>query len=617
MADTYFTEETFYILRRLAETNSMETYNSLKDEFSEEGREGSAIVNLVTSPHEKLVCQVYNRLGNHLKSALVDPKAAIDANRKGSVFNRLNQGSAAEDHYRAELYERPRSQEKRGAARLLIAVDRDGVKVAFQPMKKEALESLISAWRKRGDEMELTYPDFEYCFAKNEEGNSGSPENIDEWVCGLSDQPAGEWDTEIRLEIPKGVVLSTDADDLEKEIAAAIEALFPIYELAVEMNHEKTDSSLKEQATTATKTVKRIKDLLERKKQVILTGPPGTSKTYTAFQVIHAFSGEESPIQGDRPYQKLADYRFDPADKEEGRERDVVWDIVQFHQSYGYEDFVSGIEAESTDDQNENSPGGLKLDRVDKVFLSMCRQAEKNPATPYVLIIDEVNRGILGRIFGELILGLEYRGLPIRLQGRNGKNAGDQEADTITIPDNLYLIGTMNTADRNIALVDHALRRRFRFVDMPPNQGLLKEVLERKVENPEDRTLIMNAFRKVQELFDDDGSPSAGAIDKKNYAVGHTYFMCDDMEDFWGNMHYQVMPLLEEYVREGVLQLDDIGLLKRGEDVEGTEENVTTWLNSDEKASEVNGDDTSSEATDADDASSREKVSQQNGTLSA
>ena len=250
----------------------------------------------------------------------------------------------------------------------------------------------------------------------------------------------------------------------------------------------------------------KLNSSLKRKKQVILTGPPGTSKTYTAFQVIHAFSGEEPPTQEDRPYQKLADYRFDPADKEEGGERDVVWDIVQFHQSYGYEDFVSGIEASSAQDQD-----GLKLERVDKVFLSMCEKAKNaldahdgdaDKAPKYVLIIDEINRGILGRIFGELILGLEYRGLPIRLQGRNGENGEDNEKkDTITIPDNLYLIGTMNTADRNIALVDHALRRRFRFVDMPPNPKLLEEVLKRKALSDKHREKILGVFDEVQRLF--------------------------------------------------------------------------------------------------------------------
>jgi 5-methylcytosine-specific restriction protein B len=220
----------------------------------------------------------------------------------------------------------------------------------------------------------------------------------------------------------------------------------------------------------------------------------------------------------------------------------VVWDIVQFHQSYGYEDFVSGIEADTV--AVEEGRKQLTFDREKRIFLQLV-EAAQNWDVPHVLIIDEINRGALGRVFGELILTLEYRNLPVRLPGQN---------ETIEIPENLYLIGTMNTADRNISLVDHALRRRFHFVERLPEASQLNRYLQQQ--GVEDAKLMLGAFDAIQSAFTGETgeyAEDARGYSLKDYAVGHTYFMVAAREKLWRNLTRQVIPLLEEYQKEGIL----------------------------------------------------------------
>lgn len=130
----------------------------------------------------------------------------------------------------------------------------------------------------------------------------------------------------------------------------------------------------------------------------------------------------------------------------------VIWDIVQFHPTYSYSDFVRGVDPDFSD-------GQIRFKDQKRTFLNMCESAIKNHETPHVLIVDEINRAALGSVFGELILGLEdeYKGIPI-LTG---------SGDRITIPKNLALLGTMNSSDRSIGVIDHALKRRFEWIELP------------------------------------------------------------------------------------------------------------------------------------------------------
>ena len=188
----------------------------------------------------------------------------------------------------------------------------------------------------------------------------------------------------------------------------------------------------------------KITDLLWERKQVIFYGPPGTGKTYLASKLARQLT-EDGAVK-----------------------------LVQFHPSYTYEDFFEGFRPE---------PGGsgtLTFTLRAGPFRDFAEVAAANPSTAYILIIDEINRANLAKVFGELYFLLEYRDQSISLQ-----YSPDKE---FILPENLFLIGTMNTADRSIARIDTAMRRRFAFVELdpriPPIQGLLARWLSRASPGP-------------------------------------------------------------------------------------------------------------------------------------
>lgn len=177
--------------------------------------------------------------------------------------------------------------------------------------------------------------------------------------------------------------------------------------------------------------LRRIEDLLEDKRQVIFQGPPGTGKTFVAMELARHMAGSAERVT-----------------------------LVQFHPSSAYEDFVQGFRPVLGD----GSPG---FELRDGPLLKAADAAE---AERHFLIIDEINRGNLAKVFGELYFLLEYRDRAIQLQYSD---------DEFSLPANLYIIGTMNTADRSIALVDLALRRRFHFVEFHPDKLPIQGLLER------------------------------------------------------------------------------------------------------------------------------------------
>ena len=208
---------------------------------------------------------------------------------------------------------------------------------------------------------------------------------------------------------------------------------------------------------------------LRRKKHMVLQAPPGTGKTYIAERLAKVMVSETAGF----------------------------WKVVQFHPSYAYEDFIQGIRPRVSD-------GQISYDMESGRFVEFCDAAAKNTAWPYVLIIDEINRANLSRVFGELMYLLEYRDKEIRLA------SGERY---FQISENVYLIGTMNTADRSIALVDHALRWRFSFVHIGPEYV----VLEKFLSDRDLPTSLVTVLRKVN-----------AAINDRNYEVGISYFLTDD-----------------------------------------------------------------------------------------
>ena len=253
--------------------------------------------------------------------------------------------------------------------------------------------------------------------------------------------------------------------------------------------------------------LENIKTLLEEKKQVILQGPPGTGKTYVAQKLAQHLAGNKNRVT-----------------------------LVQFHPSYAYEDFVQGY-------RPRGGQAGFEL--KDGPLLRAARRAEEEGGRHY-LIIDEINRGNLAKIFGELYFLLEYRDEPVDLL---------YSEEPFSLPKNLYIIGTMNTADRSIALVDLALRRRFYFKMFHPDDEPVKSVLGKWLKaNAPDMKWVADVVEKVNELLRDD----------RHAAIGPSYFMQDKLDEekvkrIW---EHSVFPYIEERRFSGEAVSDDFALDK-------------------------------------------------------
>ena len=242
-----------------------------------------------------------------------------------------------------------------------------------------------------------------------------------------------------------------------------------------------------------------IDGLLTEKRQIIFYGPPGTGKTYVAQELAHHLAGASGSV-----------------------------DIVQFHPSYAYEDFVQGYRPRQTD-------GRLSYELTDGPLLRAAMRADAKPDAKHYLIIDEINRGAIAKVLGELYFLLEYRDKKIRLQYSR------EEDKRFHLPNNLYIIGTMNTADRSIALVDLALRRRFYFQEFHPDKEPVKSVLRNYLgENAPRMEWVADVVDKANALLK--GKDSADA------AIGPSYFMQPNLDDaaverIW---KHSVLPYIEE-----------------------------------------------------------------------
>jgi MoxR-like ATPase len=252
----------------------------------------------------------------------------------------------------------------------------------------------------------------------------------------------------------------------------------------------------------------RVARLLDHKRQVVFYGPPGTGKTYVARRLAAVLAGSAERVR-----------------------------LVQFHPSYAYEDFVEGY-------RPDLASGGASFTLQPGPLMRIAEEARANPDAIHVLIVDELNRANIAKVFGELYFLLEYRESALELQ---------YSRQPFTLPANLWVIGTMNTADRSIALVDAALRRRFYFVpffpDEPPVQGLLRRWL----------TVQKPSLEWVADVVD----RANAKLDDRHFAVGPSHFMRDDLDEDWVELvwDHAVLPTIaerfigeEERLREFQLQ---------------------------------------------------------------
>jgi 5-methylcytosine-specific restriction protein B len=246
--------------------------------------------------------------------------------------------------------------------------------------------------------------------------------------------------------------------------------------------------------------LRKLESLLARRKQIILYGPPGTGKTFLAQEFARHLT-EDQAVK-----------------------------LIQFHPSYAYEDFIEGFRPTKGED------GTISFELAAGPFRTLAEEAQDDPSTPYILIIDEINRANLAKVFGELYFLLEYRDRRINLQYT--------PKEGFSLPGNLFIIGTMNTSDRSISLPDAAMRRRFAFLELHPSEeptrGLLRRWLAKHGKESDLPELVEELNRRIEEDLPEG----------RDHAIGPSYFMHehiyeedDGLEQVWDT---DILPLLRE-----------------------------------------------------------------------
>ncbi|MCB8945751.1 MAG: AAA family ATPase [Ardenticatenaceae bacterium] len=345
-------------------------------------------------------------------------------------------------------------------------------------------------------------------------------------------QDPAQYNFDVSYVLPKVKVLQFTADQLRQQIIDTYQKFFPLVLLAIEddplphiqtyLRQEpvqalETSQPVAERQTIpqepnspyslaqcAEETGYSVEELtrwvraIERKGQAVFYGPPGTGKTYIAERLArHLIGGGDGFVE-----------------------------LVQFHPAYAYEDFMQGIRPLMGDDNS------LRYEMVHGRFYTFCHNAKQRGGT-CVFIIDEINRANVAGVFGELMYLLEYRDQEIALSG----------GGRFSIPGNVRILATMNTADRSIALVDHALRRRFAFIHLPPNYHLLRHYHQTTGYNP---TALIRVLDRLNKQIND-----------PHYQLGTSFFMRPDLalqlEDIW---RMEVEPYLEEYFFDQTNQIE-------------------------------------------------------------
>ena len=288
----------------------------------------------------------------------------------------------------------------------------------------------------------------------------------------------------------------------------------------------------------------KLNDVLFTRNQ-ILYGPAGTGKTYNtineALSIVYKIQKDtlkeiiqkelesrKIPISNEKIREEM-NQRFNEYLKSTDKQIAQIG-FVTFHQSYGYEDFVEGIKVKEVN-------GQLKYPVEAGVFKRFCKSAKDNPTENYVLIIDEINRGNISKIFGELITLIEESKRADQLEELSVTLPYSNEQ--FSVPNNLYIIGTMNSSDRSLTSVDIALRRRFDFIEMMPEPNVLKDIQITDYKDINVKAILETMNKRIQVLLD------------RDHCIGHAYFISlkndASLEKLMKIFEKKIIPLLQEY----------------------------------------------------------------------
>lgn len=268
----------------------------------------------------------------------------------------------------------------------------------------------------------------------------------------------------------------------------------------------------------------------------IIYGAPGTGKTYSTAEYALAIIENRAVDTRRKSYEErkavMATYN------DYVRKGQIVF--TTFHQSYGYEEFIQGL-------RPDTKSGKMAFITVDGVFKRLADDALDNHEKNYVIIIDEINRANISKVFGELITLIES---DKRWGEVNETCATLQSGDIFAVPNNLYIVGTMNSADKSISLIDAALRRRFEFIEQYPNASLV------------DDPTLRDVLSKINTIL-------ADSLESSDLLIGHSYFMGKTVDDLCAVLNNSIIPLLYEYYYDnkkkviGVLTdaLKDLGII--------------------------------------------------------